>query len=177
MRVILFLLAIGLGFAADAQDYCKAIKKEVSENKVLTEYFSPFKQDSIPAVRIKRSISTDEDYPYDTYTVIFQTYCGLDDIYDKKDGSQTEKPEKKLVITLDDNSTIIDDTTDVIHDFTPDRTEAIRSLYFVVPESVVNELGTKKIVKFTLAGQEKIVPPNVSNSFMQYANCIKTARK
>jgi len=179
MKITYLCAILALGAVnADAQDFCKQIKKEVSDNKLLFDYSSPFTQEHTPAVRVKRSISIDPESPFDNYMVIFQTHCGLDDIYNKTaDGGQTEKTERKLVITFDDNTKIVDDTTDISHDFSEDKTEAMRNLYLPLTEgSIVNELSSKKIVKFSLAGQERLFPADSANAVMQYMKCIKAAK-
>lgn len=177
MRLIFVLLLLVSVHAANGQDFCKLIKKEVSENKVQTDYSSPFKFDEMPAIRVKRSISTDEDYPYDNFIMMFHVTCPLDDIYNKTaDGGQDEKKEKSLTIFFDDNSKIVDDTVEISHDFTDDRTEATRYVYYsLTPESVA-ELSNKKITKFVIAGQERTFPADSANAVMQYVKCLKAAK-
>lgn len=178
MKVVYLFLCLALAVTAHAQqDFCKLIKKEVSDNKVQSDFSSPFAQDNIPPVRAKRSISTDEEYPFDTYTLIFLTHCGLDDIYNKTaDGGQTEKVEKKLIVTFEDNSRFADDTTEIAHDFSDDRTEAMRIMYLQLTPDGVTQFSTKKITKFTLAGQERLFPADSANALMQYVKCMKTAK-
>ena len=153
MKIIYILLLAAISTSANGQDFCKLIKKEISDNKVQSDYASPFSQENVPPLRVKRSISTDAEFPFDTYTMIFLTHCGLDDIYNKTaDGGQTEKTEKKLVVTFDDNTKIVDDSTEIAHDFSEDRTEAMRIMYLQLTESQVTDFSSKKVVKFTLAG-------------------------
>jgi hypothetical protein len=162
---------------ANAQDFCKQIRKDISDNKLLSDYASPFTWDNVPPVRVKRSISTDPEAPFDNYTIIFTSQCGLDDIYNKTaDGGQTEKVEKTLVVTFDDNSRLTDDSTDISHDFSQDRTEAIRSMFLPLNESMVNDFSSKKIVKFSLAGKERLFPADSANAVMQYMKCIKSVK-
>lgn len=177
MKMIYMLLLAAMSTSANAQDFCKLIKKEVSDNKVQSDYASPFSQENVPPLRVKRSVSTDAEYPFDTYTMIFMTHCGLDDIYNKSaDGGQTEKAEKKLVVTFEDNSRITDDTTEITHDFSEDRTEAMRIMYLQLSDAQVNDFSTKKVIKFTLAGQERLFPADSANALMQYVKCMKTAK-
>lgn len=177
MKTIYLLLIMAATISANGQDFCKQIKKEVSDNKVQTDYSSPFKQEHIPPVRVMRSVSTDAEFPFDNYTMIFQIHCGLGDIYDKTaDGGQTEKKETKLVVTFADNSTITDDSTEISHDFSDDRTEAMRNMYLPLTEGQVNDFSTKRILKFSLAGQERLFPADSSNALMQYVKCMKEAK-
>ncbi|MCF8450292.1 MAG: hypothetical protein K9G49_10530 [Taibaiella sp.] len=177
MKPLFILLILSVTHCAVAQDFCKQIKKEVSDNKTITELSSPYDLKEIPMMRVTRNISTDEDAPFDNFSVIFRVLCGVDDIYgDSGGGGKTEKEEKKLTIIFEDNSRIVDDTVDIMHDLTEDRTEAIRYVYYPIIPETANDFSTKKISKFIIAGQEKEVPADLSNALMQYARCIKTAK-
>jgi len=177
MKLLYTLLAIGMVQTATAQDFCKLVKKEVSENKVQIEYTSPAKHDETPAIRVKRSISTDAEYPYDNFVAMFHAVCPLDAIYNKvADGGQTEKQEKSLTIIFEDNSKIVDDTVDISHDFTDDRTEATRYVFYTLTPSQIEDITTKKISKFIIAGQERPFPADSANAVMQYAKCMKAGK-
>jgi hypothetical protein len=161
-----------------AQDFCKLVKTEISPNKVQFDYASPYKFDEVPAIRVKRSVSIDEDYPYDNFTMMFHVACPLGAIYNKHDdGGQDEKNEKSLIIVFEDNSKIVDDTVEVSHDFTEDRTEATRYIFYPLIPETIEELSTKKISKFIIAGQERLYPADSANAIMQFVKCIKEARK
>lgn len=177
MKLLYTLVLLALAQGASAQDFCKLLKKEVSENKVQTDFSTPYKHDETPAIRLKRSISKDEEFPYDNFVAMFNVVCPLDAIYNKNaDGGQTEKAEKSLTIVFDDNSKIVDDTVDVSHDFTDDRTEATRYVFYTLTPSQVEEISNKKISKFIIAGQEKAFPADSANAIMQFAKCMKTAK-
>ena len=162
---------------ATAQDLCKDIKKEVSDNKMLTEYESPYSEKEPPLARVKRSVSIDEDTPFDNFVMIFRVICTVDDIYaTSAEGGKTEKQEKKLTIVFDDNSRIVDDTVDVMHDITTDRTEAIRYIYYPIIPETAGEFASKKIAKYIIAGQEVPMPADKANALMLYTKCIKNAK-
>lgn len=171
------LLASSFACTALAQDPCKQIKKEVSANNTLTEFTSPFSTKEEPMLHLKRSISTDEDAPFDNFIAIFRAKCAVDDIYETSaTGGKSEKSEKTISIIFDDNSRIKDDTVEVMHDLTPDRAEAIRYIYYPLIPETANDFATKKITKFIIAGQEVPIPADESTKIMQYANCIKMTK-
>lgn len=176
MRFFLTAMLLSVACSVDAQDYCKQIKKETN-GTLLTEYSSPFSEEDMPPVRVKRSISTDEDAPFDNFVLVFYTRCGVDDIY-KTDanGSKNEKQEKKLTIVFDDNTQIKDDTVDVMHDFTSDRAEAIRYIYYPITPETAGDFTTKKISKFIIGGQERDIPADSSKMVLEYIKCIKNAK-
>ena len=177
MKLFYTLVLLALAQGASAQDFCKLLKKEVSENKVQTDFFTPYKQNETPAIRLKRSISKDEEFPYDNFVAMFHVVCPLEAIYNATaDGGQTEKQEKSLTIVFDDNSRIVDDTVDVSHDFTDDRTEATRYVFYTLNPGQIDEISSKKISKFIIAGQEKTFPADSANAIMQFAKCMKTAK-
>lgn len=176
MKLLYTVILLLLATTTNAQDYCKQIKKEVS-SKLQWDYTTPDKGEEVPMMAIKRSVSIDEEYPFDNFVMIFKVVCQLDDIYTVSgDTSRTEKQEKRMVIEFDDHSMITDEEIEIAHDYTQDRAEAIRYVFYTVPAETLNEIASKKIIKFTLATQEVSVPPVVSATMLQYAKCIKEAK-
>ncbi|MBX2906912.1 MAG: hypothetical protein KF744_12790 [Taibaiella sp.] len=171
MKLFCTMALVALSGNVLAQDYCKQVKKEVSENKVQTDWFVPFKENNVPAVRVKHSISTDEDYPYDNFTAVFYAVCPLDAVYDP--ATQSNRPEKSLSIIFEDGSKIVDDTVEVNHDVTEDRTEATRFVFYPLTPDQINDITSKKISKFIIAGQERIIPPDSALMVMEYAKCMR----
>jgi hypothetical protein len=172
---LFFLLAFTQ--TADAQDYCKRIKTEISDDKTMYDYSSPYDPLKVPAVRVNRKYSTDSDIGFDNFSVIFQIPATLDDIYTKSaDGGQVEKEEKKLVIEFDDKSKLTDEDIPVSHDITDDRMQAIRQLYYPLTDANVKELSSKKIVKFSLAGIEQNVPADSATAIQHYVQCMKAMK-
>ena len=171
MKLFYTMALLALSGNVLAQDYCKQVKKEVSDNKVQTDYWVPFKNDNVPPVRVKRSISTDEDYPYDNFTAVFYAVCPLDAVYDP--ATQSNRKETSLTVFFEDGSKIVDDTVEVSHDVTEDRTEATRFIYYPLTPDQIGDITTKKISKFIIGGQERIVPPDTALMVMEYAKCMK----
>jgi hypothetical protein len=173
MKVIYLALVVLFAHEAAAQDFCKHIKKEISDDKTQTDYFSP----TMNFVSVKRSISTNPDFTFDNFFLVFQLNTDIDNIYNKTaGGGQVEKKEKSLVIQFDDNSRIVNDTIQINHDFTEDRAEAIRTVYFPISETELKDLVAKKITKVTLAGQERIVATDTANAVLHYVQCIKAGK-
>ncbi len=182
MKLFYLFLAVAFVNTANAQDYCKRVKKEVSANNTQFDFMSPntahnnHNMDEISPMYVRRNISKDEEYPADNFFVIFQCKCPVGDIYDVTGGEQVERKETKLQIVFADNSRIADDTVEISHDFTEDRTEAIRYVFYPVSADNVNDFSSKKISKFIIAGQEKVVPADSSTAVMEYVKCIKAVK-
>ncbi len=162
---------------ANGQDFCKQIKKEVSDDKSQYEFFSPYSENSLPSIRATRSVNTNPEAPYDNFFIIFRIVAGnVDNFYNKAaDGTLVEKVEKTFMVEFDDKSKISVDTVQITHDFTEDKTEGIRSLFFPLTEDILKDFTTKKIVKFALGGYEKTYPADSSNAVMQYIKCMQAA--
>jgi hypothetical protein len=174
-----------VGFAAifflspvSAQDFCKHITKELSPDKKIIDYASPLDPDVVTTIRITRSINIDPDYESDNFFIIFKIPGNLDSVYTKNtQGEQVEKEEMKLVVEFDDKTSISDDTVKIGHDVTDDKLESIRYVYYPLTEGNLKDFSTKKITKFSLAGNIQAVPPEKSNAVMHYVACIKDSKK
>src|SRR5580658_7816835 len=83
MKVAILLFMFAFLQTAHGQDYCKLIKTEVSDDKTLYDYSSPYDPQKVPAVRVTRKYSTDPDAGFDNFSIIFQVTGNLDDIYTK----------------------------------------------------------------------------------------------
>ncbi|NDC42412.1 MAG: hypothetical protein EBZ77_12835, partial [Chitinophagia bacterium] len=81
-----------------------------------------------------------------------------------------------LLITFDDKSTIKEDSTPITHDKRGDGS-AMRSAFLPITESNIGKLTTKKIVKFSLAGNNKEVPADLAATIQQYLVCLKNVKK
>ena len=176
MKFIHILFLFSFIQTLHGQDFCKQIKKDVSDDKTVYDYSSPFDVMNPPPVRVTRSYSNSKEFSFDNFTLIFQIPCDLDSIYNKVDGAQVEKEEYRLIVEFEDKSKITDDTLKIIHDFTEDRSQALRVLYYPLTERTMKDFTTKKIAKFSLAGHEMTVLPDVANAAMQYIICIKAAK-
>ena len=177
MRVILLLVFLLLFQNTHAQDFCKLIKKDVSPDRTVYDYASPYDPLEPPAVRVTRSYGTNPDFATDNFFMIFQINGELESIYKKTDTGQIEKDELKLVVEFDDKSKLVEDTLKISHDFTNDRMQAIRLLYYTMNDAAIKTFSTKKITKFSLAGYEQIVAADSANAIQHYVQCLKDVRK
>jgi hypothetical protein len=177
MRNICFLLTIAFATSVSAQDYCKRIKKDISEDKKSISYSSPFDAQEPASVHVTRNLNLDPDYPSDNFYIIFRITGPLESIYTKTEGGeQAEKEEKKLFVEFDDKSNILDENMQVSHDFTDDKLQAIRYVYFPFTEQNLKDFTTKKIVRYSLAGYEQTVVSDTAISIQRYVSCIKDAK-
>jgi len=177
MRVMLLLVALTCLQTVYAQDYCKRIKKEVSEDKTAFDYTSPYDQNEKPSLTVKRSYNINSDEPFDNFILQFRIVGPLDDIYTKTaDGNQVEKEEKILTVEFDDKTKFIDDTIQVDHDISDDRIFAIRYLNFPLSDETLKDFTSKKIVKFTLAGYSQTVTIDSATSIQHYIQCMKAVK-
>lgn len=177
MRIISLLLLLVLYQGAHAQDFCNLLKKEVSPDHTIYDYSSPFDPNEPPAVRVSSSYGTNPDYATDNFFVIFQMTNPLESIYKKTDTGEIEKEEVKLVVEFEDKSKYIDDTIKITHDFTNDRMNAIRTVFYSLNEKSIKEFAAKKITKFSLAGYEQAVPADSANAIQHYVQCLKDVKK
>ena len=178
MKVIYFLLLFAFVQSAHAQDFCKQIKKDISDDKTVFDFASPFDPVDAPPIRVTRNYSTNGEYAYDNFIVVFQVPCPLDDVTAKAaDGSTMDKEEYLITVTFDDNTTIKDDTIKINHDLTDDRSQALRIAYFPLNARNIQNFTTKKITKFSLAKHELAVTPELANAVMHYIICIKAEKE
>lgn len=174
MRKI-FLFLVLCSQTAMSQDFCSLLKKELSPDRTIFDYSSPFDPSSPPSVRVSRSFGTNPDYATDNFFMIFQVICGLETIYTQTDTGQVEKEEYKLEVFFDDQSRFVTDTVKIGHDFTNTRDSAIRYLFYPLNDKAVKEFSNKRISKFGLAGYYEVVPPDSANAIMHYVQCMKSA--
>jgi len=177
MKAIYLFALLAFLQNANAQDLCKEVKKEVSADKTQYDLFSPYSENSLPSVRVTRSVNTNPEQPFDNFFIIFRIVTGdVGNFYTKAaDGSLVEKEEKTFTVEFEDKSKISVDTVQITHDFSDDKTEGIRTLFYPLTEQTLNDFSTKKIVKFSLGGYEKAYPADSANATMQYVKCIMNA--
>ncbi len=177
MKFVLYLLLLTLCCSASGQDYCKRIKKEVSEDKKSINYSSPYEPLEPASIHVTRNVNLDPEYPSDNFYIIFRITGNLESIYSKNDaGEQVEKEEKKLVVVFDDKSALEDENIQVSHDLTDDKLQAIRYVYYPLTEQSIKDFSTKKIVKYSLAGTEQNVVSDTAISIQHYVTCIRDAK-
>jgi len=164
------------GMKSANQDFCKQIVKDTSVDKTTFDFFSPYDRFSPTPMRITRSYTTDAENPYDNFNIVFQIMNPDPDnnfmVNDK--GDRVEKEEKQIVIEFEDHTKIVNDSIDVNHDYSEDKTQSMRYAYFPVTDNNFKDLSTKKVVKFSLAGHEQVMPNDSTNSFQKYLECIKS---
>lgn len=177
MKYVLFLLVFGFANAATAQDYCKLVKKEVTDNNTSYSYESPYKEDSLPTLRVSRNYSTNPEYEFDNFSLTMTIPCEFQDLLVKgANGSESEREETKVVITFQDNSKLEDESLQIMHDKKGDGS-AMRSAVFPITAEHIKDLTTKKIVKIQLATATQNVPESLAVPIMQYIICMKNVRK
>ena len=177
MKLIFLILFFAFIPKIHAQDYCKQINKVISDDKTVFDYASPFDPQEAPPIRVTRNYSNNGEFSYDNFIVIFQIPCDLDDVYIKNaDGTRAEKEEHKLAIQFEDKSMITTDTIKITHDFTEDRSQSLRVLYYPLNSRTLPDFMTKKIIGFSLAGHERAVPPETGNAVMHYVICMKAVK-
>jgi hypothetical protein len=177
MKTIYLLLLFACANTAYGQDFCKLLKKEVSEDKKTFDYSSPFDPNEKPVVRVTRSYNNDPEYAYDNFYIVFRVEGALESVFNKTaDGGQTEKREKAIVVEFEDKSKVTDDTIQINHDVSDDKLQAVRFLDYPLSEDNLKNFLTKKIVKFSLAGNEQAVTADSANAIMHYIQCMKTVK-
>ncbi|MCW3120945.1 MAG: hypothetical protein JWQ38_437 [Flavipsychrobacter sp.] len=177
MRVTCLLLTLAFMQNATAQDFCKRIKKEVSDDKTTFTYTSPFDESDKPVISVKRMFNLNPEEGMDNFLLQLRISGPLDDIYTKNaEGGQVEKDEKSVVIEFDDHSNFTDETIPVDHDISDDRIFAIRYLNLPLTDDNIKAFTSKKIVKFSLAGSPQAIVADTANAIMHYIQCIKTVK-
>ncbi len=175
-RIIIPVLLI-MANVAFAQDYCKKIKKEVTENNTSFSYETPYNEDSLPTIRALRNYSTNSDNEFDNFSLVFAIPCEFADLLGKNaSGGEAEKEETKVVIEFDDKTKIVDDTTMITHDKKGDGS-AIRIAFFPVTPQNIKALTSKKITKIHLATAEQAVTAEMALAIQQYLICLRDVKK
>jgi len=177
MKMLYTLVFASLASAASAQDYCKDIKKEITDNNTNFSFESPYSEDTPPLARVARSYSTNPEFQYDNFNIIFSIPCEFGDLLGKdKDGNEVEMEETKIVVEFDDNSRLTDDTIKIVHQSGGDGAYA-RVGYFPVTPQNLKSFSGHKITKFHLAKVSSDLPADQAQALEQYVKCIADERK
>ena len=176
MKFIFVITLMATFGMANAQDYCKLIKKEVIDNTTYN-YESPYKEDSVPVMRVMRNYSTNADYEYDNFNLIVQIPCEFADLIGKTaDGGEAEKEETKMIIEFEDKTKLTDDTLQVTHVKSDDGSAARVAYYPLTPQNI-KTLTAKKIAKVYLASASATVPADIAAAIPQYILCLTKVKK
>ncbi len=179
MKIVYAFLIFLLSQTANAQDYCKQVKKESSPDGYTLNFISPYSEKKLPSIRVTRNVDFNpEDDGYDNFYVIFRIVGGsVEGIFTKMpDGSTSEKKENNMKVEFDDKTVMSMDTVRINHDLTDDKAEVIRTAFFSLSDDNIKNFMTKKIVRFELAGYERTFSADSANALMHYIKCIKAAR-
>lgn len=171
--ILMLLAAANTGFA---QDYCKQIKKEVTENNTNFNYETPYNEDAPPPVRAVRSYSTDPKADFDNFNVILSIPCEFADLLTNGPNGEVEKEETGVVIEFTDKSKIEEPSIAIAHDKKGDGT-AIRAAYLPVDGDNIKELTSKKIAKIHLAAATVSVTDEMAAAIQKYMACLRDTRK
>ena len=159
-----------------AQDICKQIKKDITDNNTSFSYETPYSEDNMPTMRAIRNYSTNSESEFDNFNLILSIPCEFSDLLTTTSEGDREKEEMGVVIHFEDKSTIKEDSIQITHDKRGDGT-AFRIAYVQITEQNVKAFTTKKIVKFTLATAHQEVVGDLSNTIQQYLVCLKNVKK
>lgn len=178
MKIIYVISIFAFLQTAKAQDFCKRIKTEAAADKISFEYTSPFDPEDKNVSHVTRSYSKDPENGYDNFYIMFQMIGELDSVYKTTEtGGLKEKEEKSLIIEFQDNTKMVDGDIKINHDFTDDKTQATRFVYYPLTETNLKDFTSKKILKFSLAGNEQVMQPDSANSIMHYIQCMNNIKK
>lgn len=169
----IFLLSAHAGFA---QDYCKQLKKEVTDNNTNYNYETPYNEDAPPPIRAVRSYSTDPKADFDNFNIILSIPCEFADLLTTGPNGDVEKTETGVVIEFTDKSKIEEPSIAVTHDNKGDGS-ALRVAFLPVDGDNIKDLTTKKIAKIHLATATIAVTDEMATAMQKYMACLRDTRK
>lgn len=173
------LLILALLFSAHtvlAQDYCKQIKKDITENNTNFNCETPYNEDAPPLVRAVRSYSTDPKNDFDNFNLILSIPCEFADLLTNGPNGEVEKEEVGVIIEFSDKSKIEEPSIAVTHDKKGDGS-AVRVAYLPIDGDNVIDFTKKKIVKIQLAKTTANVPDDMATAMQKYMACLRDAKK
>lgn len=176
MKKLLIPALLFISSGAMAQDYCKQIKKEVTENNTSFTYETPWNEDTPPVLRATRSYSTNPDNEFDNFSLIFYIPCEFADLLTKTAAGEAEKEEKKVVVEFEDKTKYTDEHLMITHE-KKENGSAARVAYLVMTPSNIKTFTDKKITKVHLATAEAPVAADVATAIAKYLGCLRDLRK
>ena len=176
MRRYLILITTFCQLAVYAQDYCKMVKKEVSNETTFT-YTSPFDSAGVTPVKVTRIFSTDADQPFDNFMIQFQLVTDLQEFYAKNPHGEGENDSKIFTVEFDDKSKI--ESKDPAFSFDPlnENQTLIRGCTLSLEGADLTALSTKLITRFIMSGYARNLTPDTAQAYKAYINCIKATHK
>ena len=128
-------------------------------------------------MRAERNYSSDPADDLDNFNLILEIPCKFEDILQKTDSTEGEKEEYKLVVEFEDHSKITDETIRIVHDNTAGDGTAKRQAFLPVTAENIKDLGSKKIIKITLATASLDVAADIATPMQHYLQCMWDVKK
>ncbi len=175
MKKLFFIALLVAGNTVFAQDYCKQLKKEVTENNTSFTYETPYDENNPPLMRAVRSYSTDPKNDFDNFNIILTIPCEFADLLSPGPNGESEKEESGIVIEFADKSKIEEDIA-ISHDKKGDGTAA-RIAYLPITGDSIKEFVGKKVAKIYLAKASATVPADMATAIQAYMKCLKDTHK
>lgn len=174
MKYLLTLLLLSGAPALWAQDYCKQVKKEVTENNTSFSFESPYNEDDLPAARVVRNYSTNTESEFDNFNVIFTIPCEYSTLIGS---NNTEIEESKVIIEFDDKTQFKDDAMPVTHERKEGTTMAYRVAVVTLLAENIKDFTSKKVAKIKLATADRTLTAAEATALQQYIICVNNAKK
>ena len=165
-----------IGGNLQAQDYCKQVKKEIT-NLTTYSYTSPYDTTGIPPVKITRSYSLDTDLAFDNFVIALQIVSELQGFFAKNPGGTGENDAKKMVIEFDDKSQITDDAIIINYEIMNEEQQVVRSVFLNLEDANLEKFSSKNITKYSFGGVEKTLTVDSATAYKNYVLCMKNAHK
>jgi hypothetical protein len=159
-----------------AQDYCKQLKKEVT-NGTTFNYCTPYDTTTIPPIKVTRSFSIDSDLAFDNFVLNLQISSDLAEFFKKNPAGDGEYDEKKLVVDFDDKTSYVDNEILINYDLMNDENIAVRKVFIALDEKTLPEFSGKTITKFSFGGMTRKLTPDSAKAYRAFIKCMDDAHK
>ena len=172
--LVLFVFALSTP-GLRAQDYCKQIKKEIT-NKTTFSYTAPYDSTRVCPLKIARLYSTDPDIEFDNFSITFFVTGDLQDFFKKNPDGDGINDSRKLEIQFDDNSKYTEDSVTISYEHLNDIQLIVKSVFVNIEKKNVANFSDKKITKYSFGGLERILPADSAAAYKAYMQCIKNVK-